>query len=566
MLEKKWTLIPTNEEKIKELNESLKVHPIVSQLLIQRGIETYDAAKQFFRPSLEHLHDPFLMKDMDKAVDRILEAIGKDEKILLYGDYDVDGTTCVTLMHVFLSRISGKEKIDYYIPNRYSEGYGISDQGIDYAKEIGATLIIAMDCGIQAIQKVERAKSIGIDFIICDHHLPSEQLPPAIAVLDPKRKDCEYPFKELSGCGVSFKLAQAISFQQGYSEDVWNDLFDLLVISIGCDIVRMTGENRTLAYFGLEQINTENARQGIQSLITKSGKEYPVTIGDLVFGAGPMINAAGRLSDAKEAVRLLLSNDLTEAERLSSSLLSKNMERREQDRSITKEASQLFEAIDGYENKKSIVLYQSHWHKGVVGISASKLVDRYHRPTIIMTESNGMLVGSARSVKGFNIHQAIHECSDLLENFGGHQFAAGLSMKKENINAFQEQFEKIVASTITEEELQPEIHISGELHFSDISSKFWNIIKQFAPFGPGNRRPVFMTKNVKDAGTSRVVKEEHLKLNVKQSHSPIVGGIGFWMGDKYDRVSEGSFDICYVLEPNHWRGKMTIDLNVKDIR
>lgn len=566
MLKKKWVPIPADETLIQQLNEGLKVNPIVSRLLVQRGIETFEEAKTFFRPSLEHLHDPFLMKDMDKAVERVLQAINNNEKILLYGDYDVDGTTCVALMHTFLSRINGNEQIEYYIPDRHKEGYGISDEGIAYAHAHHFDLIIAMDCGIQAIEKVAKANALGVDFIICDHHLPSEELPGACAVLDPKREDCDYPFKELSGCGVTFKLVQAVSLAQGYSEELWNDLFDLLVISIGCDIVKMTGENRTLAYFGLQQINQKTARIGIQSLIEKSGKDYPVSIGDLVFGAGPMINAAGRLSDAKEAVRLLLATDSKAADDLAVSLSVKNLKRQEEDRGITKEAIQLFESIYNYKEKKSIVLCQSHWHKGVVGISASKIVDKYHRPTIILTEVDGMAVGSARSVAGFNIHHAISECADLLENFGGHTFAAGLSMKKENLEAFQNRFEEVVASSIQPQELEPRIHVSGELNFDEISFKLWNIIKQFAPFGPGNRRPIFVTRNVQDTGSSRIVKKEHLKLSVQQNNSPVMNGIGFWMAAYYERIAASDFDICYVLETNHWKGKTTLSINLKDVQ
>lgn len=566
MLEKKWTLIPTDEEKVNKLHGQLKVNPIVSQLLVQRGIHTFEEARTFFRPSPAHLHDPFLMKDMDHAVQRIIKAIDNNEKILLYGDYDVDGTTCVTLMHTFLSRITGKEKIDYYIPDRYNEGYGVSSKGIEYAKSIGTNLIIAMDCGIQAVDKVKEAKILGIDFIICDHHLPSQILPDAIAVLDPKRKDCNYPYKELSGCGVTFKLAQGIAQAQGYTNDTWNDLFDLLVISIGCDIVQMTGENRTMAYFGLQQINEGKARLGINALIKRSGKEYPVSIGDLVFGAGPMINAAGRLSDAKEAVKLLLSTDKEEASYFAESLHSKNLTRREQDRSISKEAAELFESLENHKEKKSIVLFQEHWHKGVVGISASKIVDKYHRPTIILTASGESAVGSARSVPGFDIHHAIGECADLLENYGGHQFAAGLSLKRENLEAFCHKFEEVVASNIKEEELQPEIHISGELHFNKITSGFWNIIKQFAPFGPGNRRPIFISKEIQDTGESRIVKEEHLKLSIKQTDSQTMKGIGFWMGDQYEKLQKGKCNICYVLETNHWKGKTTLNINLKDLK
>ncbi len=565
-MEKKWTEIPADENQIQELAKELKVNPLICKLLVQRGITSYEEAKVFFRPTLEHLHDPFLMKDMDKAVERVIQAIDNNQKILLYGDYDVDGTTCVALMYTFLARISPKENIIYYIPNRYKEGYGVSKKGIEYAKEIDAQLIIAMDCGIQAMDKIALANSYGIDSIICDHHLPSEILPEAVAVLDPKRKDCEYPFKELSGCGVAFKLAQGIAEKQGYSDEVWSDLFDLLVISIGCDIVRMTGENRTIAHFGLRQINEQRARVGLTSLIEKSGKELPVSIGDLVFGVGPMINAAGRLADAKEAVELMLSGDKHEADIIAMGLYEKNLERRDFEKAITKEAVEMFKKEKDYEKKKSIVLSSPNWHKGIVGIAASKLVEKFHRPTIILMENEKMVVGSARSVSGFNVHQAIHECSDLLNNFGGHQHAAGLSLRKENLEAFKIKFEEVVSLTIEDENLTPEIPISSNLNFDKINTKFLNLLKQFSPFGPGNRRPVFRSNSVRDSGYSKIVKDEHLKLSIKQKNSQNVNGIGFWMGEHYDRVSKEAFDICYVLEENHWKGKTSISLNLKDIK
>ncbi len=565
-MKKKWTHIKTDQTQVEHLHEQLKVDRMVSQLLVQRGITTFEQAKKFFRPTLDELHDPFLMKDMDKAVSRLVEAINNNERILLYGDYDVDGTTCVSMMFTFLSRIGKLDNIDYYIPNRYREGYGISLKGISYAAETDTSLMIAMDCGIQARNQIDKANTLGIDTIICDHHLPGEQLPKAKAVLDPKRKDCDYPYKELSGCGVTFKLVQAVAAELGYSEEVWLDLLDLLVISIGCDIVQMTGENRILAHYGLQQINQGNARIGIRSLIEKSGKEYPVTISDLVFGAGPMINAAGRLDDAKEAVRLLLSDNESEANVMAESLKSKNVNRREQDRSITKEACEIIDAWEDLDDRKTIVLGQSHWHKGVVGISASKLVEKYHRPTIILTKNNDLWVGSARSVPGFDIHSAISACKEYLNNFGGHQFAAGLSLESSNLENFRKAFEKQVANTITEEELTPEIMVSGELDFKGITPRFWKILRQFAPFGPGNHKPVFTTRNVKDTGDSRIVKDEHLKLRVSQDDGKVIGGIGFWMADAYEDISNGTFDLCYTIQPNTWRGKTALDLQVRDIK
>ncbi len=564
-MKKKWVYISSDPKEVQQLHEQLKVHPIISQLLIQRGIKTFDEAKSFFRPNIQQLHDPFLMQNMDKAVQRIIKAMDNRQKILLYGDYDVDGTTCVALMYSFLSRIYSTKYLDYYIPDRYKEGYGISYKGIEYAKENGIELIIAMDCGIRAIDPISLANKYGIDTIICDHHLPSEELPNAVAILDPKQKNCNYPYKELSGCGVVFKLVQAIAQQQNYKDETWNDFFDLLVISIGSDIVQITGENRILAWLGLQQINQKKARLGVQALIEKSNKKYPISVSDLVFGGGPMLNAAGRISSAKEAVQLLLSENKEEAQEIAESLHLKNQERREHEQRITKEASEMWEATDDYKNKKSIVLFQSNWHKGVIGISASKMVDKYHRPTIILTASNHLAVGSARSIPHFDIHQAITECSHLLTNFGGHKYAAGLSIKKENIKPFIKQFESIAQQHISPKDLQAEIPIATELHFNEITTSFWNILKQFAPFGPGNRRPIFCSKNVKDGGYSRIVKENHLKLSVQQEGTTMQEGMAFNMAHLYSVIANGSFDVCYVLEENHWNGKSNLEINVKDI-
>ncbi len=564
-MEKNWTPISTNKEQVQQLVEALQINPLLCELLVQRGVYTYEQAKEFFRPSLEHLHDPFLMKDMDKAVSRILMALEKEQNVLLYGDYDVDGTTCVALIHTFLERI-GCKHLDYYIPDRYSEGYGISKKGIEYAHQNNIDVMIAMDCGIQAIEKVDLAHQLGIDVIVCDHHLPSETLPNAIAVLDPKRKDCPYPYKELSGCGVVFKLVQGLAQRGDFLPNTWDDLFDLLVISIGCDIVEMKGENRTLAFFGLSQINEGEASLGIKALIEKSGKELPISIGDLVFGSGPMINAAGRLADAKEAVRLLLSHDPSEATELAISLASKNQERRDYERSITQEAIDLLERSGFTPDWKTIVLSSPNWHKGVLGIAASKLVEKYHRPTIILSKKDGLLVGSARSIHGFDLHQALCECSEWLSNFGGHKHAAGLSLEPQHLSSFQQQFEQLAKDWIPKEVLVPEIPIAAHLDFDDITPSFLKILKQFAPFGPGNRRPVFRSSQVKDTGASRLVKEHHLKANLKQANSQTFDGIGFWMGHHFDTIIQKPIDICYVIEENRWRGKTSISLNIRDIK
>jgi single-stranded-DNA-specific exonuclease len=565
-MEKKWTLLPTDENSVRHLHKALRINPIFCRLLAQRGIRTYDEAKRFFRPALEHLHNPFLMKDMHAAAQRLHRAIQNGERILLYGDYDVDGTTCVALMRAFLGRVCPPDGLDYYIPNRYAEGYGVSFRGVDHAKRTGASLVIAMDCGIRAVDKVAYAQQQGIDFIICDHHLPSDTLPDAVAVLDPKRKDCPYPYKELSGCGVTFKLVQAYAQQAGLPEDTWNDLFDLLVVSIGCDIVQITGENRVMAYFGLSQINQGDARPGIRSLLQRGGRPLPISINDLVFGAGPMINAAGRLADAKEAVQLLLAEESDMADELAESLFQKNLQRREYEKEITEEACRMVEADEDLDVKNTLLLFQPHWHKGVLGIAASKITEQYHRPTIILTQSGNRAVGSARSVAGFDIHSAISQCGDLLENFGGHRHAAGLSLKLERLEDFRERLEEVAAIQIGESVLQPEIQIASKLNFNKITPEFWNILKQFGPFGPGNRRPVFLAEGVKDSSYSKVLKDEHLKLSVLQSGSQVMEGIGFWMGDDYVKVADGNFSLCYVLEENTWQGHNRLELEAKDIK
>jgi len=562
-MRKRWTISLTDQSAVNQLHDSLKIDPVFCQMLVQRGIHTFEEAKHFFRPSLDDLYDPFLMKDMDKAIDRLELSFQQKEKILLYGDYDVDGTTSVALMYSFLEKYY--DQLDYYVPDRYKEGYGISFAGIDYAKQNGMTLIIAMDCGIKAIEKVAYAKEKGIDFIICDHHLPEEKLPDAIAVLDPKREDCEYPYKELSGCGIAFKLAQAFIEKKNFNKSHLFDLLDFVVISIGCDIVPIDDENRVLAFHGLEKLNTTK-REGLRALKEMSQRQAPLSITDVVFGLGPIINAAGRLDHAKQAVNLMLSTEKIVAEENARTLLNQNTLRKQFDKQIFQEAKDFIEKNIDLEKKKSIVLYNPKWHKGVIGIVASRIVETYHRPTIILTESNGVATGSARSIPGFNIHEAIYDCKDFLINFGGHAFAAGLTLDIEKIKNFEVALEKIVSQNIGNEPLTPEINVAALLDLDNISPKFWRILKQFAPFGPKNRNPVFVSKNVRDTGFSRLLKNSHLKLSIKQGESITLAGIAFGKGDLFPDIQNNDFHICYTVNENNWNGKTSLQLNVKDIK
>jgi single-stranded-DNA-specific exonuclease len=562
-MRKHWTLIPANDEEVQQLQDALHIHPVFCRLLVQRGIKSFDEAKAFFRPELSQLHDPFLMKDMAKAVARLRRAIRKKERILLYGDYDVDGTTSVALMYSFLS--ARHANLDYYIPDRHKEGYGVSMQGVDYARQSAVKLIIAMDCGIQATGPVAKAKAAGIDFIICDHHLPGSGLPWAAAILDPKREDCGYPFKELSGCGVAFKLAQAFLLKNKEpQEELWQ-LLDLLALSIAADIVPMTGENRTLAHFGLQELN-RTKRPGLKALIEQSGRPLPFSISDVVFGLAPLINAAGRLADAQQAVRLLLSGDKYVATDNARVLTHRNKLRKEYDQNILSEAKKQFEDRKGWEDLRSIVLFQENWHQGVIGIAAARMVEHFHRPAILLTESNGFAVGSARSVPGFNIYAPIKTCEDLLVNFGGHDHAAGLTMPIEAVPEFTRRFEEAVRASITEEQRIPEVGVSAVLDLKDITPRFWKVLKQFAPFGPGNHNPIFVTKNVVDSGYSRVLKENHLRLAVQQDGEPPMYGIAFGRADAFAKISKKKpFHLAYKLEENHWQGETTLRMMVKDL-
>lgn len=570
MATKRWKIQPSAPPDVVErLVTDVKVSPIIANLLWQRGINNYEEAKLFFRPQLEHLHDPFLMKDMDKAIARIEKAIKNKEKILIYGDYDVDGTTSVALVYsFFLSHISDlTSQISYYIPDRYKEGYGISTAGIDFAAANGFTLIIALDCGIKAVDKVEYANKKKIDFIICDHHLPGDKIPDAVAVLDPKRKDCKYPYKELSGCGIGFKLVQAYSIKNNIPLKDLEQYLDLCAISIAADIVPITGENRILAFYGLKQINTA-PRPGIRAMLEMTKMKRELTITDIVFVIGPRINAAGRMESGNKAVEMLISSTPEHAIEAGNYLDKNNSDRRDLDIFTTQQALAMIEESTILQDKKTTVLFDPNWHKGVIGIVASRLTETYYRPTIMLTQSNGVVSGSARSVKDFDVYEAISACSDLLEQFGGHKFAAGLTMKPENVTAFQEKFEQVVSSTITEEMLIPEIEIDAEINLSDITPGFYNILKQFGPFGPGNMNPIFLTKNVSEKGYTSIVGKNHLKMELIQNGmTKGIPAIAFGMDEHYDFVAKRNpFTICYHINEQEWEGKTYLQLQVKDLK
>mgnify|MGYP001942351667 CR=1 FL=1 len=568
-----WKSVPeADEADIANLRELINVNSILANILLQRGISDFEEAKEFFRPDLKTLHDPFLMKDMDLAVKRIQEAISKDEKILIYGDYDVDGTTAVALLYSFLKTIHSK--IDYYIPDRYQEGYGISEKGVRYAAEEGFGLVIALDCGIKAVENVALAKELSVDFIICDHHTPGEELPPAIAILDAKRKDCNYPYKELSGCGVGFKLAQALCQKFDISEDVLYPLLDLLVVSIAADIVPITGENRTLAYFGLKQINS-SPRPGMQALIMAGKLGNDITISDIVFKIGPRINASGRLEHAGASVELLISDNFQEADELAKAVDVVNSTRRNFDENITREALEMIASREEERDWNSTVLFKNDWHKGVIGIVASRCIEQYYRPTIILTESNGKATGSARSVVGFNIYKAIAECSDLLEQFGGHKYAAGLTLPIEKVPEFQERFEEVVKDRIKEKHLTPVIEFDDEISLGEINPKFYSILKQMAPFGPGNPEPIFMLKNVHAENVS-VLKEKHVRFTVHQEdQDETLVCLAFGLADTAkdpDRTTLGflqskiRFNMVGEIRENVFRGNSSLQVYVKDIK
>ncbi|MEG1227679.1 MAG: single-stranded-DNA-specific exonuclease RecJ [Flavobacterium sp.] len=561
----RWTLKPKpSQDKIKHLAQALNVEDFVATLLIQRGIETFEDAKNFFRPSLEHLHDPYLMKDMEKAVARIELAIENQENILVFGDYDVDGTTAVSLVSSYLK--SHYPNIATYIPDRYDEGYGISFKGIDFADDNGFSLIIALDCGIKSIDHIAYAKAKNIDFIVCDHHRPGEFLPDAVAILDPKREDCTYPYDELCGCGVGFKLIQALGQNRNETIEDLVPYLDLVATAIAADIVPITGENRVLAYFGLKVINS-NPRPGIKALVHQV-KKTVLDITDVVFIISPRINAAGRIKHGNHAVELLTEFDFDQAQQFASEIEQYNADRKDLDKKITKEAFlQITE--NNEEERFSTVVFQEDWHKGVIGIVASRLIETYYRPTLVFTKSGDKYAASARSVKGFDVYNALDACAEHLEQFGGHMYAAGMTLKAENYQIFKDAFEKQVSSTILPEMRTPEIEIDAEINFSDITPKLIRILKQFEPFGPQNMTPVFMTKNIKDTGYAKTLgsEEEHLRLFVKQSNSDGIAAIGFGLGKKISIAqNQNLFQLAYSLAENEWNGTISTQLMLKDIR
>ena len=565
-----WNLKKQGDlNEIKHLSAALNVNMTIARLLVQRGIKTFNEAKSFFRPRLSDLLDPFLMKDMEKAVARLELAISNQEKVLVYGDYDVDGTTSVAMMYSFLKpRI---EHIEYYIPDRYTEGYGISPQSIDYAEKNGFSLIIAIDCGIKAVEKITNAKERGIDFVICDHHNPDDEVPPAVAVLDPKQPDCPYPYKELSGCGVGFKYLQAYCQKNNVELEEIYDLLDLVVVSIASDIVPITGENRVLAYYGLKKLNS-NPGVGLQTIINFAGiNGSEITISDIVFKIGPRLNASGRIEHGKKSVQILVARDEDKSDLLGEEIDSFNEIRKTLDRDITQDALDMIVNDPEMADMKSTVLYNRDWHKGVVGIVASRVTEQFYRPTIILTESNGMATGSARSVKDFDLYESIGQCSDLLESYGGHMYAAGLTLKIENVPEFRRRFEEIVKNQVTDLQQLQTVDIDAKITLSEITPRFYRILKQFAPFGPHNMTPVFVTEDVFDAGTSRLVgkNKEHLKLDLVEPdvNSGIFPGIAFNKSDKFDLITSGlPFDVCYSVAENEYRGKTSLQLFIRDIK
>lgn len=562
-MEKRWNLLSADPVIQRQVQEGLKISPVLCKLLVLRGISTYQEAKAYFRPELSALHNPFLMKDMDKAVQRIEKAIQTGEKILVYGDYDVDGTTAVAVMFRFLRNIH--PYCDFYIPHRYREGYGVSKMGIDFAADNGFTLIISLDCGIKSVELVKYASEKGIDFIICDHHMPDAEVPQAVAILNAKQTDCHYPFKELCGCGVGLKLIQALCSHFGLPDESWEEFLDLVAIAIAADIVPMRGENRILTYFGLQKVNNRPST-GIRALIELAKMQGEIHVNNLVFVIAPRVNAAGRMDDARKAVQLFISDDYNEAANLAEQLHSDNTDRREVDLTITEQAFAMIENSEAHRNRKSTVLHDAGWHKGVVGIVASRLIEKYYRPTIVLTDSGDKVAGSARSVLGFNVYEAIHQCKDLLENYGGHFYAAGLTMKKENVPAFSLKFEEVVAASITDEMLVPEITIDTILKLKDITRKFYNIVLQMEPFGPENMRPIFLAKKVFETGKSRVVKEAHIKFELMQE-GVTMEGIGFGLADKYQLLKPNQpLDVVFTLDENEWNGVKKLQLRVIDLR
>lgn len=564
-MQKRWKILQPDQSKVTALQQSLKINATLCSVLTERGIDDFENAKQYFRPQLSELHDPWLMKDMQKAVDRIITAFEKKEKILVFGDYDVDGTTSVACMYQFLCKIYDPAVLDFYIPHRYREGYGVSKMGIDFAKENSFTLIISLDCGIKSVDLIAYAKTLSIDFIVCDHHLPDDQIPDAVAILNPKQKDCNYPYKELCGCGVGFKLISALSKQFNIEEEHYHCYLDLVATAIAADIVPMTGENRIMAYYGLQKINS-NPNPGMKALIHLGNIQKKLTINNVVFVIAPRVNAAGRMDDARKAVQLFIEPDYDKALTFAEMLHSDNSDRKEADSSITEEALAIINADENLIHKKTTVVFKDHWHKGVVGIVASRLIETYYRPTIVLTQSGDIAAGSARSVPGFNLYEAIHACREYLIGYGGHFAAAGLSLLPENVNALADKFESVVAATIDPQLLIPEIIIDSVIEFKDINTASYNIITQMEPFGPENMRPVFVAKNIEETGYSKIVKEQHLRFVVKQNNISFTG-IGFNMAGKFELLQmKKPLDIVFTIDKNEWNGNTSLQLKVIDIR
>lgn len=564
-MEKRWNILAYDDSKASALKQSLGINLTICRILVQRGIDSFELARQYFRPELDALHDPWLMKDMQKAVNRIDTAITSQQKILVFGDYDVDGTTSVAAMYSFLVSIYDKEHLDFYIPHRYREGYGVSKAGIDFAAANGFSLIISLDCGIKSAGLIAYAKTLGIDFIVCDHHLPDKTVPDAVAILNPKQVDCPYPYKELCGCGVGFKLMTALADHFSLPGETYQCYLDLVATAIAADIVPMTGENRILAYLGLQKINS-NPSPGIKALIKLGGLQKNLSITNVVFVIAPRVNAAGRMDDARKAVQLFIEKDPEKAFEYAEMLHSDNSERKEADSSITQEALAIIQADQSNASRKSSVVYKEDWHKGVVGIVASRLIEHYYRPTVVLTRSGDLVAGSARSVAGFNLYEAIYACRDQLVAYGGHFAAAGLSMLPENVDSFSKKFDEVVSQQIEERLLIPEIIIDAELSFPEVKESLYNIIKQMEPFGPENMRPVFISRAVAETGYSKILKEQHVRFILKQK-DVILNGIGFNLAHKFYLLNMNKpVDIVYTIDENEWNGTKSIQLKVIDLR
>ena len=564
-MNKRWNVLQVDENKVQSLAEALKIHRALCKILVARGIENFEQARLFFRPELSHLHDPFLMKGMREAVDRIMAAMDRGERILVYGDYDVDGTTAVSTMFRFLESVYSPEKIDFYIPHRYREGYGISKMGIDHASANGFSLVISLDCGIKSVDLIRYAGTLGIDFIVCDHHLPDSELPPAYAILNPKQHDCPYPYKELCGCGIGFKLITALAQHMNLPVEAYcYGYLDMVATAIAADIVPVTGENRVLAFYGLKRAN-EDPCNGIKALVELSGLKKTLLIGNLVFMIAPRVNAAGRMDDARKAVQMFVEKDYSNAYGYAQQLHSDNSDRREADINITGEALELLRS-DDLATRRTTVVYQPHWHKGVVGIVASRLIEHYYRPTVVLTQSGDVISGSARSVNGFNLYEAIHACRDHLLGYGGHFAAAGVTMAPEQLDAFSKKFEEVVAGSINPNSLFPELIIDTEIEFKDLTNSMHRILCQMQPFGPDNMQPVLLARNVTNTGYSRLMKDLHIRFSLKQGQI-VFTGVGFNMADKFHLLQLNKpLDVVFTLDENEWNGNKHLQLKVIDLR